>query len=169
MHNASYASEQMGIRNTVARSRNVAATFDLTLGRLSWVYNINMQFVPHREECTQLSRNRRWKATHSVLLSQNRCHRNATMHSSVTYHCQQCNFGDFMLPATIKRTCSSCKLPRYFCPILRKFGLSRISLTSPIPNFTKNPTRGRRADTCGQTEWTRQRSQALFATIWERA
>jgi hypothetical protein len=110
-----------------------------------------MQFVRHSERCFQLSRNRRWNATQYC------------RHITVAMEIQQC------VPFALLRylslstmsvwrfydACSNktylffVQIARYFCPVLTKFGSSRFSLSSPIPNFTKIQPVG-----AGQTERT---------------
>jgi len=150
----------------VARSSNIVAPSDLTLWRSNWIHNIDMQFVPHRERCLQLSRNRWCNATQYC------CHITAAteIQQGVPFallrysSLSTMSLWRFYVACNNKTYLLFVQVVRHFFPVLTKFGFSRFSLSSPIPNFTKIQPVG-----AGQTERTRRRLQALFATICDRA
>jgi len=66
---------------------------------------------------------------------------------------QQCFYGEFMSPATMKPTLVFMRSALYFCLTLTEFGISRQIFTEASNvKFYGNPGSGRRADVCGVTD-----------------
>jgi hypothetical protein len=78
----------------------------------------------------------------------------ATVNNKTTFSVeQQFFYGEFISPSSTKRTLAFMYSELHFCPILRKFGVSR-QIFIKIPNVKchKNPSSGSRADTDGHTD-----------------